>query len=208
MGLILKIRLGNNGNGSPNRGQRLASGLAECSAHRLHRVFGPVPGGVSCRRPQSRQSQQVVSARHEVAPGLRPFQSPIPAAPQSAHRLDPADDFLHSFPYPLARGVTRLAGGAPIQTGYAYSGLARHMGYYFPLAAPVYKLFLVIVLVRPNGLGGDALVQLGVRIQLAQGHDRFGFADGIMQGEVRAQSVPVLHQQVRAETQLRLFAHW
>ncbi len=204
MGLIFKIRMGSNGIGFRNRGQRSVGWLAKCSVQRLHWIFAPVPGGVSCRRPQSRQSQQIVSARHEVAPGLRPFQSPIPTSPQSAHRLDPADDFFHSFPYPLARGVTPLAGGAPIQAVYFYSRLAGHMGYNFPLAAPVDKLFLVIVLVRPDGLGGDAPVQLGVSVQLPQGHDRFGFADGIMQREVGTQTLPVLHQQVRAETQLGL----
>lgn len=103
MGLIFKIRLGNNGNRSPNRGQRPASWLAERSTHRLHRVLSPVPAGVSCRRPQSLHPQQVVSARHEVAPGLRSFQSPISAPSEAAHGLDPANNLFHSFSNPLAR---------------------------------------------------------------------------------------------------------
>lgn len=116
MGLIFKIRRGNGGNGCPNCGQLPGMWLAECSARRPHRVFGPVPGGVSCRRPQSRQPQQVVSARHEVAPSLRPFQSPIPASPQSAHRLDPANNLFHPFPNPLARRVTRRLSRPPVQS--------------------------------------------------------------------------------------------
>ena len=43
-------------------------------------------------------------------------------------------------------------------------------------------------------------------IQLTQGHERFGFANRIVQGKIGAQSVTVLHEYLSAKTQLGLFA--
>ena len=92
MGLNFKIP---RGNGWPDRGRQSASGLAPRPARRPRRVLGQAAGSNSRCRPQPRQPQQVISPRYEVAPGLRPFASPIPAPPEATHRLDPAKYLLH-----------------------------------------------------------------------------------------------------------------
>ena len=52
----------------------------------------------------------------------------------------------------------------------------------------------------------SALVQLSVSIQLLQRHDRLRLADRIVNREIGAQTIAVLHQDVPAETQFGLFA--
>jgi hypothetical protein len=69
----------------------------------------------------------------------------------------------------------------------------------------VHKSFLVIALVRANGLEGYARMHLRVGVALLQGHHRFAFRDRVVQGEVGAQSIPVFHQGVRAKTQPGFF---
>ncbi len=64
----------------------------------------------------------------------------------------------------------------------------------------------MIPLVGPHRFWGHAFVQLLVRVHLAQGHHRLGFGDGVVEREVGAQAVPVLHQEVAAKTQPGCFA--
>src|SRR5271163_389300 len=150
----------------------------------------------NCRQFQPRHSDQIISACYEVAPRLRSFPSPVAGPPHSAHRLHPAEDFLNPLPYPQTGLVTGTARGALIQSQHLHPFLARSMGRDFPLPTPLHKKFLVISLVRTDGLGVRAWVQLGVLIQLSQRHDRLGFGDGIMQGEIGAQAVTVFHERV------------
>lgn len=117
---FFKIERGKRGNGCPNRGERSTDGLVARPAGRRRLGFHLVSGGFSCRRPQSRQAQQVVCPRHEVAPCLRPFQSPIAAPPKSAHRLDPPKYLLHPFADFQTQLVARLACRAPVPPRHFY----------------------------------------------------------------------------------------
>jgi hypothetical protein len=64
----------------------------------------------------------------------------------------------------------------------------------------------MIRLVRTQGFGGRADVQMCMLIQLPQSYDRLGFGNWIMQGEIRAQTVAIFHQNVAAKAQLGFFA--
>jgi hypothetical protein len=200
---IFKIRRGKRGNCYPNDGGRLTGRLAARSAGRPRRGFAPVPGGFSCRRPQSRQAQQVVSPRHEVAPGLRPFQSPIPAPAKAAHRLDPSKYLLDTFTDAQADLITRLPGGAPVQSGHVHFLFARHMRRDHSFPAALHERFLMIALVGTHRLDRHAGMQLLMAVHLGQGHDRFALRNRVVQGEVGAQTVPVFHQGVRPKIQPR-----
>ena len=73
-------------------------------------VISPLAGNsIRPRQFQAREPQQIVSPGDEVAPGLRPLASAIAAAPQSAHRLDPTNDFLHPFADELADVSTTVS---------------------------------------------------------------------------------------------------
>ena len=200
MGEIFKISRGNRSNGCPRRGRNPASAFAARRAFHSHRAIGPVFGGVSGRR-EPRPPQQVVSSRHEVTPGLRPFYSPIPAPSKPAHRLDPAKDFLHALADLQTDLVTPLRRGAPVQSGHLHFSFARHVGRDCPCPAALPKTFLVTALVRPERLDLHVTIQLPVSVGRLSRHHRFAFGNRIVQGEVRAQAVPVFHQGVRAETQ-------
>ena len=204
MGEIFKIQHGNLGNGCHNRGRNMAGGLAERRAFHSRRAFCPVFGGVSGRR-ESCHAQQVVSPRHEVAPGLRSFQSPIPAPSKSAHHLDPAKDFLHPLADFQTDLITLLCRGAAVQAGHLDLLLARHMGRNLPFPAALHKAVLMIALVRPKRLELHAPIQLPVGVGLLQSHHRFAFCNRVMQGEVGAQAIAVFHQGVRAKTQPGFF---
>jgi hypothetical protein len=202
MGDFFKIQCANRGKGCPNRSRKSAVGLTAWPAGRPRRGFAPVPGGFSCR-PQSRQAQQVVSRRHKVAPGLCPFQAPIPAPPKSTHRLDPPKDFLHPLADFQTQLVTLLTCGAPIQSSHRYFLFARHRWRDRPFPAALHKAFLVIALVGAEGFDLHALMQFLVGVHLRPRHGRFAVRYGIVQGEASAQAVPVFHQRVRPKTQPR-----
>ena len=155
---------------------------------------------------QSRHPQQIVGPGHEVAPGLRPFPAPIPAAPQATHRFDPAKDFFDLLANALAGLVAAPGRRAPIQSGEIHPRFARRMRRDVSLATPVHEVLAMIPLVGPHRFGDHPFVQLLVRVHLSQGHHRLGFGDGVVEREVRAQAVPVLHQDVPAKTQPGLFA--
>ena len=191
---------GNRRNSCSNRGFWAARGGAASAATRPHRVLAPVPGGVS-RRRQSRHSHQVISPGHEVAPRLRPLQSPIPAPPEPAHRLDPAENFFHPLSNFQTHLITFLERRAPVQARHFYFLFARDVRRDLSFPAALHKSLLMIPLVRAHRFDVHAGGQLRVRVHLAQGHDRFRFSDRIVQREVGAQPVPVFHQRVRAKTQ-------
>ena len=174
-------------------------------AFRLPAVRPPISSG-GLRQLQSRQPQQVIRPRHKVTPRLSPLGSPIPAAPQATHGLHPTEDLFHPLPNSLAGLIPRLCRGAPIQPRGLNAHLTGDVRRDLPLATTAYKGFLVIVLVRPDGLGRGALVQLHMLVQLAQGQHRLRFADGIVDGEVGTQSMAVLHQEVATKTQPGFFA--
>ena len=197
---IFKIQRGNRSNRWSNRIQNSAGGLTEGCAFRSRRAFCPVFGGVSGRR-DSRHPQQVVSSRHEVTPGLRPLQSPIPAPAESAHGFHPAKDFLHPFADLQTNLITPLCRGASVQSGHLHFVFARHMRRDLPCPAALHKALLVIALVRSNRLEVYTFMQLLVGVGLLQRHDRLAFRNRVVQGEGGTQAVPVLHQGVRAETQ-------
>lgn len=171
-------------------------------------VAVPPRSGNSVRAGQvkSRHLQQSVGAGHEVAPGLRSFSAPIPAAPQAAHRFHPAKDFFDPLANALAGLETAPGRRAPIQAGEVHPRFARRMRRDRSLATPVHEVLAMIPLVGPHRFGGHAFVQLLVRVHLAQGHHRLGFGDGVVEREVGAQAVPVLHQEVAAKTQPGCFA--
>src|ERR1022692_1930644 len=152
-------------------------------------------------RFQPRHSQQVASARHKVTPRLRSFYPTIAAAPQSTHRFHPAKNFLHPLADAQAGLTARSAGGALIQPRHLHPLLAGDMGRKLAFPATRHESFLVIALVGSHGFGVGAVVQLQMLIQLLQGHDRFALGDGVVNGEVSAQSVSILHQGVSAKIQ-------
>ena len=67
----------------------------------------PVPS-VGLSRFQSRQSQQIASAGHEVSPSLGSFPAPVAAPLQPSHRLHPAEGFLDQLADPLAGGHSQV----------------------------------------------------------------------------------------------------
>ena len=178
------------------------------------RHFGAVSQAVSPRsdnsvragQVQSCHPQQIVSAGYKVAPGLCSFSAPIPAASQAAHRFDPAKDFFDPLANALAGLIAAPCGRAPIQSGEVHRRFARHMRRDRSLATPLHEVLAMIPLVGPHRFGDHAFVQLLVRVHLAQGYHRLGFGDGVVEREVGAQAVPVLHQDVAAKTQPGFFA--
>ncbi len=160
----MKIRRGLGSNGYLNRGRPSARWLVVRLAHRSRRAFGPVPGGVSGRGPQSRPAQQVVSRRHEVAPRLCPLQSPIPAPSKSAHRLEPTKYLFDPFAQAQADLITRLPGGAPVQADHLHLLFADHLRGGPPLPTTLHKRFLMTALVGTPGLDGHSCMQLLVGV--------------------------------------------
>src|ERR1043166_2871528 len=156
-----------------------------------------------CRQLQFRQSQQIVGARHKVAPSLRTFLSAVPTPTQSAHRLHPANDFFYSLANALAGLIPLRPGRARIQSRHLHTILACHMGRDLSLPTTTHERFLVIPLVRPEGLRVGAFVQLRVLVHLLQRHHGLAFADRIVDREVRAQAVAIFHQHMSAKAQLR-----
>jgi len=156
---------------------------------------------VRVRQFQVCHPQQVVGARHKVAPGLRPFLSPIPAPPESTDRLEPAKYLLHPFPDFQTNLVALLEGGASVQPSHVQVVLARDVGRNFPFPAALDKTFLVIRLVRSYRFDLHAAVKFCVGVGLLQRHHRFGVDDGVVQREVGAQAITVLHQDMSAKTQ-------
>src|SRR5258708_36399489 len=77
--------------------------------------------------------QQIVSPGHEIGPSLRSFHSAIATAPQSAHRLHPAEDFFHPFPNALTGAVTSTAGRPSVQTVHLGPILTRRVRSDLPL---------------------------------------------------------------------------
>lgn len=78
-------------------------------------------GSLRLRQAQTRRPQQIVSPCDPVAPRLRPFFSPRPAASQAAYRLDPPKDFLHLLAKLLADPVTTFGGRVPARPSPARS---------------------------------------------------------------------------------------
>src|SRR5664280_286796 len=112
--------------------------------------------------------------------GMSPFDPAIPAPLQSAHRLDPAENLLHPFAYPLAGLIAAPAAGAPVESSYLHVVLAGNVRSNGPLAAAVHKIFPVVAFVGSNGFGRNTLMQFLVGVHLPQGHQRFGFGNGIV----------------------------
>lgn len=129
---------------------------------------------VRLRQIQTCHPQQVVGARHKVAPGLRPFLPPIPAPPESTDRLELAKYFLHPFPDSQTNLVALLEGGPSVQPCHVQVVLARDVGRDFLVPTTLDKSFLVICLVRSNGFDLHAAVKFCVGIGLLQRHHRFG----------------------------------
>src|SRR5450759_516844 len=105
---------------------------------------------VRARQFQMCHPQQIVGARYKVAPGLRPFSSPIPAPSESTHRLEPTKYLLHPFSDFQTDLVTLLGRGASVQPGHVHLVLARDVGRNLPVPAALHKSFLVIRLVRSH----------------------------------------------------------
>src|ERR1043166_3420611 len=156
-----------------------------------------------CRQLQFRQSQQIVGARHKVTPGLCALLTTVPTPTKSSHRLHPANDFLHALAEALAGLIPLRPDRAPIQSRHLHSLLACYMGRDLSLPTASHERFLVIPLVRPEGLRVGAFVQLRVLVHLPQRHHGLAFEDRIVNREVRTQAVAIFHQHVSAKAKLR-----
>jgi hypothetical protein len=206
MTFVFKLLRGSVGNYSRPRCRQRVLPPANLSPSRRSRNFCACFGNSNRRQLQARHSDQIISARHEVTPCLRSLQSPIAGSPQTTHRFHPAKDFLDAFAYPQTGLIAGTVRGALIHSRDVHAFLACRMGRNFPLPTALHENLLMVGLVRAHRLGLRADVQLRVLIQLPQGHDRLGFGDRIVQGEIGAQPVPVFHERVAAKVKLRLFA--
>ena len=74
--------------------------------------------GVSCGgRHQSRDSEQIVGGSDQIGVHLHPFTASVASFAQTTDGLHPTERLLDAFTEPLAERVTRMTGGAGIESG-------------------------------------------------------------------------------------------
>src|SRR5215470_10183682 len=151
--------------------------------------------GRSCSRDLSQvsNSYQIVNGGSELKDPTHPTHSAVSSLAQQPHRLQPAEDFCHSFALALTSFITRMARGALVNSAAATSFVVlRHVRHHLTSAQVSHKVFRVVTFVttyRHPFLLRSLLQHCQRRLSL-------GRTTGLSQQGIDHQAVAIFHQHV------------
>src|SRR5215213_7488352 len=151
---------------------------------------------------QVSDSDQVIGGGSELEDPTDQPHSTMSSFAQQSHRLQPTEDFFHSFALTLTNFITRMARGALVDRASSSFVVLGHMWRHLAGAQISDKVFRVVKLSPPR----ETPFLLRPLCQHCQRCFSFGSATGASQQRIHHQAIPILHQHVALKGEFRLAA--
>src|SRR5579859_2981098 len=152
---------------------------------------------------EANDAEQIVGGQCEVRPALVPGDASIAQFPSTADRLGPAKDLFDPLANALTDAVAHVPNRPAVDGAPSAAGVLGDMGRHSSLFASGDELPRVVALVRAQS---HPMARCRPAVQHRQRCIALGRPARLGQQDIEHQPVPVLHQHVTGEAELRLLA--